>query len=139
MAIYNGQNHFIGTSFLDCVYQVSSVSIARTEVYSLNVGSGRTEVLQVTVPVESWNQIDIPSGGPAGEVDGNVGFGYTYNGYFGDYSWGRIFNYKRTTRKTFELYDDYGSTVNANNPGITTTAKVIRTNPLKSEGYTPNS
>lgn len=137
--IYNGQNHFIGTNFLDCVYQVSSVSIARTEVYSLSVGSGRTDVLQVTVPVESWNQIDIPSGGPAGEVDGNVGFGYTYNGYFGDYSWGRIFNYKRTTRKTFELYDDYGSTVNANNPGITTTAKVIRTNPLKSEGYTPNS
>lgn len=141
--IYNGTTNFIGTHFLDGVYQVSNVSVARTEVYSLNedqVGTARTDVLRVIVPVESWNGIDIPSGGVAGNVNGdpNVGLGYTYNGYFGDYSWGRISNYKRGVRKTFELYNDGDSTLSLNNPGITTTAKLIRVNPLKSEGYTPN-
>lgn len=142
--IYNGRTNFIGTHFLDGIYQVSNVSVARTEIYSLNedqVGSARTDVLRVIVPVESWNGIDIPSGGVAGNVNGdpNVGLGYTYNEYFGDYSWGRISNYKRRERKTFDLYNDGDSTLSLNNPGITTTAKVIRVNPLKSEGYTPNT
>lgn len=141
--IYNGKSHFIGTHFLDGIYQVSNVSVARTEVYSLNVdqvGSARTDVLRVIVPVESWNGIDIPSGGISGNVNGdpNVGLGYTYNEYFGDYSWGRISNYKRGVRKTFALHSDGDSTLSLNNPGITTTAKLIRVNPLKSEGYTPN-
>jgi hypothetical protein len=118
---------FDGDKFLDGVYQVSSVSIARTEVPGLVVGAGRTDIIRVTVPVESYNGLDISSGG----FIGNVGSGYTYGQYFGDYSWGRMSNLKRTKLLSFNAYNNGDS-------GISTSPSVIRISPLKSEGYTPN-
>lgn len=119
---------FNGDQFLDGVYQVSSVSIARTEVPGLIVGAGRTDIVRVTVPVESYNGLDIQSGG----FIGNVGSGYTYGQYFGDYSWGRMSNLKRTKLLSFNAY-------NNGEIGISSSPTVIRINPLKSEGYTPNN
>jgi len=132
--LYDGSSTFNGSQNLDSIYQVSNVSIARTEVYSLDparVGTSRTDVVRVTVPVLDWNGIDIPSGGVAGEVGGPVGFGYTYNNYFGNYSWGLIFDFKRGGRTTFELYKDGDS-------GLSTSPDMLRVNPLKYEQYTPN-
>lgn len=126
---YDGTKQlFIGDKFLDGVYQASSVSIARTEVPGLTVGFGRTDIVRVIVPVESYNGLDIPSGG----FIGNVGSGYTYGQYFGEFSWGRISNLKRTKLIEFDSYNNGDS-------GISTSPSVIRIRPLKSEGYTPNS
>lgn len=137
--IYNGSEIFRGDGFLDGVYQVSNVSVATTEVYSLNpapgfAGIARTEVVRVICPVESWNNLDIPSGGIIGNVSGDpaAGLAYTYNGYFGDYSWGRISDFDRDFSNTFELYKN-------GEQGISTSAQIVRINPLKFDGYTPNT
>lgn len=131
VSIYDNKNLFFGDQFLDGIYQVSSVGAAVTQVPGLSVGSGRTEIIRVIVPVKSYNGLDIPSGGFIGTVGGAPGVGYTYGKYFGDFSWGRISELKRTNSKTFSIYTN-GSV------GIQSSPSVIRLNPLKYLGYTPN-
>jgi hypothetical protein len=119
---------FEGDRYLDGVYQASSVSIARTEVPGLSVGFGRTDIVRVTTPVENYNNLDIPSGG----FIGNIGAGYTYGEYFGDFSWGRMSNLKRSKNLLFNSYKNGES-------GISSSPTVIRIKPLKYENYTPNN
>jgi hypothetical protein len=73
----------VGTSFLDNVYEVSTVSIAQTNA----VGVGLTYVAKVTVSVKNYN--------------GLVGIGYS--NFFGEYSWGRISVPNRTDAKEFNF------------------------------------
>jgi len=98
----------IGTSFLDNVYEVSSVSIAQTDA----VGFGVTYVAKVTVSVKNYN--------------GLVGTGYS--NFFGEYSWGRISTPTRINPREFEYY-------NNGLIGVSTSPIVERYNPLKYLNY----
>ncbi len=98
----------IGNSFLDNVYEVSSVSIAQTSA----VGFGVTYVAKVTVSVQNYN--------------GLTGTGYS--SFFGEYSWGRISAPIRTDAKSFEFY-------NNGLLGVSTSPIVERYNPLKYLNY----
>jgi hypothetical protein len=98
----------IGNSFLDNVYEVSSVSIAQTSA----VGFGVTYVARVTVSVKDYN--------------GLIGTGYS--SFFGEYSWGRISVPVRSDAKSFKFY-------NNGLLGISTSTIVERYNPLKYLNY----
>ena len=104
----NGSVVGVGTSFLDNVYEVSSVSIAQTNT----VGFGVTYVAKVTVSVNGYN--------------GLTGIGYS--SFFGEYSWGRISTPIRSRPKNFEFY-------NNGLLGISTSPIVERHNPLKYLNY----
>jgi hypothetical protein len=106
----NGSIVGIGTSFLDNIYQVSSVSIAQTTV----VGLGVTYVAKVTVSVQGYN--------------GLTGIGYS--NFFGQYSWGKISIPSRLNPKSFTAY-------NNGLVGISTSPIVRRYNPLKYINYNP--
>jgi hypothetical protein len=101
----------VGKSFLDNVYKVASVSIARTDA----VGVGQTYVAKVIVPIKSYNSI--------------TGFGYS--SYYGEYSWGRI-SFTNGSRKNQKSFD-----VNTNNGivGLETSPIIKRFNPLRYIGY----
>ena len=101
----------VGKSFLDNVYKVASVSIARTDA----VGVGQTYVAKVIVSVKSYNNI--------------AGFGYS--SYYGDYSWGRI-SFANGSRKNQKIFE-----VNTNNGivGLETSPLIKRFNPLRYIGY----
>lgn len=96
----------IGSTFIDNIYQVYSVSIAKTDVLSI----GSTYVAQVVVKASSW-----PSG---------IG----YSGYYGNFSWGKITNLSRKNPKSFNSYTNGIS-------GIKTSAIVRRSIPLKYQNY----
>lgn len=99
----------VGTSCLDNVYKVASVSIAQTSV----PGVGLTNVSRVTVKVLSYN--------------GLTGTGYS--NFYGQFSWGKI---NTTTRKkplSFNSYNDNGVS------GLSTSAVIQRINPLRYIGY----
>ncbi len=98
----------VGTSFLDNVYEVSTVSIAQTNA----VGVGLTYVAKVTVSVRNYN--------------GLTGIGYS--NFFGEYSWGRISVPNRIDAKEFNFYNNGLS-------GISTSAIVKRYAPLKYLNY----
>ena len=97
----------IGTEFLDNVYEVATVSIAQTNA----VGYGTTYVAKVTVSVSDFN--------------GLTGLGHSQ--FFGEYSWGKLSNLIRSPNP--EEYSFYGFS------GISTSASVIRSNPLKYDTY----
>jgi hypothetical protein len=97
----------IGTTGIDNVYQVISVSTGTTDVY----GVGSTTVVKVTVSVSDYN--------------GLTGIGYS--SYFGDYSWGLI-NTPPTTN-SFSVNPDYGVV------GLNSTPVVRRYNQLRIENY----
>jgi hypothetical protein len=101
----------VGKSFLDNVYKVASVSIARTDA----VGIGQTYVAKVIVPIKSYNSL--------------TGFGYS--GYYGEYSWGRISfqNGSRKNQKSFNVNTSNGIV------GLETSPIVKRFNPLRYIGY----
>jgi hypothetical protein len=99
----------IGTSFIDNVYEVSSVSIAQTTV----VGFGVTYVARVTTSVQSY----------AGLV------GITSSNFFGEYSWGRISLDNRSKVNTYDSYTLNGIA------GLTTSTVLKRTNPLRFSNY----
>lgn len=105
----NGSIVGVGTSFLDNIYQVSSVSIAKTDV----VGFGSTYAARVTVSVDNYN--------------GLTGIGYSR--FFGEYSWGRIYTPSRPDPKDFSSY-------NTGISGVSSSPLVIRKNPLKYFNYT---
>jgi hypothetical protein len=98
----------VGSSFLDNIYEVSSVSIAQTDA----IGFGVTYVAKVTVSVEDYN--------------GLVGTGYS--NFFGEYSWGRISTPTRINARSFNAY-------NNGILGVSTSAIVERYNPLKYSNY----
>lgn len=98
----------VGSTFIDNVYQVASVSIAQTTVS----GVGTTSVARVVVSVEDYN--------------GLVSLGQTY--FYGEYSWGRISGLIRKNPTEFSVY-------NNGIVGITTSPIVQRYQPLKNYLY----
>jgi hypothetical protein len=97
----------IGTSYLDNVYRVASVSAASTFVS----GIGITAIVRVTTSVDNNNIIGLGS-----------------TSFYGTYSWGRITIPNGITNQ-FTVYNNGIS-------GINTSPIVKRINPLKSKNYT---
>jgi hypothetical protein len=104
----NGLIVGIGTSFIDNIYEVASVSIAQTHA----VGIGLTYVAKVVVSIQDFN--------------GLTGVGYS--NYFGEYSWGRI---SIPTRKKPKSFNSYSNGL----IGISSSPIVERYNPLKYLNY----
>jgi hypothetical protein len=104
----NGDVVGIGVSYIDGIYQAASVSLASTEA----PGIGVTTVVQVTVSVSGYN--------------GLTGTGF--NDFYGEYSWGRVYNLTRSKPNTFESYRNGLS-------GISSSPVVRRFEPLKYLGY----
>jgi hypothetical protein len=100
----------VGTSFIDGVYNVYSVSVAQTSV----VGLGVTYVAKVTVRVSGYNGLS----------------GIGYSGYYGNYSWGRIILESRSKSNSYTSYSTNGYS------GISTGTLITRTRPLKYRDYT---
>lgn len=99
----------IGTTGIDNIYQVISVSFASTDVY----GEGNATAAQVTVSISSY--------------DGLTGFGYS--NYYGDYSWG-VIEVPRTQNE-YSVNSNYGVV------GLNTTPLVKRYNYLRYQNYNP--
>jgi hypothetical protein len=97
----------VGTTFIDNIYQVASVSIAQTAV----AGVGITYVAQVTVSVSDFNGLS----------------GLGFSGFYGEYSWGRISTPIRKDEEDFESYANIG--------GMSTSPIVQRFNRLKFRQY----
>lgn len=103
----NGSIIGIGTTGIDNIYQVISVSSASTDVY----GVGNTTVTRVTVSVSSYN--------------GLVGLGFS--SYYGDYSWGLI--------ETSSVVNQYSVNSNFGVVGLNSTPIIRRYNPLRYTNY----
>ena len=99
----------IGTTGIDNVYQVDSVSFASTDAY----GIGPTTVKKVTVKVVS--------------TDGLSG-GLASSSFYGNFTWGLIKLYAPTIN-SFEINNDYGVV------GLNSTPTVKRINRLKYASY----
>ncbi len=99
----------VGTQFIDNVYQAAKVSTGQTSV----VGVGTTNIVKVVVNVSNFN---------------SIGTSFT-NGYYGDFSWGRIS--VPTRKKPTDFYSYYSNGIS----GIETSPVVRRKNPLKYFGY----
>jgi hypothetical protein len=97
----------IGTTFIDNIYQVAAVSIAQTAV----PGVGITYVSKVTVSISDYNGLS----------------GLGFSGFYGEYSWGRIYTPIRIDPQQFTSYANVG--------GISTSPIVQRYNRLKYIGY----
>ena len=104
----DGSTLGIGSTFIDNIYEVASVSIGQTHA----IGVGLTYVAKVTVSVSNYN--------------GLTGLGYS--SFFGEYSWGRIHNLTRNNPATFTSY-------NNGLVGVSTSPSVQRYNPLKYRNY----
>ena len=104
----NGSTLGIGSTFIDNVYEVASVSIGQTHA----LGIGLTYVAKVTVSVKNYN--------------GLSGFGFS--SFYGEYSWGRIHDFARIDPKQFTSY-------NNGLVGVSTSPIVQRYNPLKYRNY----
>ena len=104
----------IGTTFLDCVYQVSSF-----EDNSLTITAGSTTGI-TTICRRVFVNVDTVGSGIA----------YTSLPDMGEFSWGKISLDERTDSKSFNFYGDNGYT------GISTSALVTRSNSLKFKNYT---
>jgi len=90
----------VGTTFIDNIYEVVGVSTIIGDA----IGIGSTVLTRVTVSVNDNSLIST------GTSD-----------FYGNYSWGRIYDYKRENPKSFESYTTNGSI------GIETGPLVIRT------------
>lgn len=94
----------IGSTFIDNIYQVKQFAIKQKPV----LGVGITYVNEVILNVS--NNISL--------------VGIAGSGYYGNYSWGRIYNIASV-----------GNSFNAYSPGITTSTIIQRRNPLKYLNY----
>jgi hypothetical protein len=103
----NGSTLSIGSSFIDNIYRVTSVSIGQTFVS----GIGLTAVAKVTTTVTDNNI---------------VGIGFTK--IYGTYSWGRIVTQPRITNNEFVVY-------NTGISGLSSAPIIKRINSLKSKNY----
>jgi len=99
----------VGTTCLDNVYRVSSVSIAQTHT----VGFGLTYVAKVTVSLSNYNSLT----------------GLGFSSFYGEYSWGKLTLSTRTDLNVFNAYTQNGVT------GIRTGSLISRKNPLKYQNY----
>ena len=99
----------IGTTGLDNIYRVASVSLAQTAVPGLGV----TYVARVTVSVSGYNGLS----------------GLGHSSLFAEYSWGKI------TLKTRTKDNEYNSYTRSGFSGISTGTMIMRTNPLKYYNY----
>jgi len=99
----------IGTSGLDNVYVVRSVSIASSSVPS----GGQSTVVKVVSSVSSYNNLT----------------GLGFSNFYGEYSWGKITLAKTTSTNVYNAYRSNGIT------GLTTGGIVIRSEPLRYSGY----
>jgi len=99
----------IGTTCLDNVYKVASVSVASTSV----PGIGITNVSRVIVNVLNYNGLS----------------GTGFSNFYGEYSWGKIKIPTRKNPTNFTTYTQNGVS------GLTTAPIVQRLNPLKYVGY----
>lgn len=97
----------IGTTGIDNVYQVISVSTGTTSVY----GVGSDTVAKVTVSVSSYNGLS----------------GIGYSSYYGDYSWGLI--EAPAIKNSFNVNSNYGVV------GLNSTPTVRRYNRLQINNY----
>ena len=97
----------VGTTFIDNIYQVASVSIAQTAV----PGVGLTNVTKVTVSVSNYNNLT----------------GLGFSDFYGEYSWGRILASTRPNPNEFITY--------ANISGISSSPVIQRYNRLKYSNY----
>jgi hypothetical protein len=104
----DGSTLGIGSTFIDNVYEVASVSIGQTDA----LGIGLTYVAKVTVSVKDYNGLS----------------GLGYSSFYGEYSWGRIHNFVRIDGKEFTPY-------NNGLVGVSTSPTVQRYNPLKYRNY----
>jgi hypothetical protein len=95
----------VGTTFFDNVYQVHSSKIKQKNIS----GIGITFVNEVTVKVQ----------------DNSSFVGISQTAFYGEYSWGRIYNVSKSGIATFAAYS----------PGITTSTIIQRRNPLKYLNY----
>lgn len=95
----------IGTTFIDNVYQVNSWTIEQRNV----IGVGLTFVKRVNVKVQNSSSL----------------IGISATEYYGDYSWGRIYNISKSGISTF----------NYQAPGISTSTIIQRNIPLKFINY----
>jgi len=126
----------IGTQFVDNVYQVYSKETASVSL----TGIGTTNVIRILANVSAFNASAFDStiikfDSTLVTFDSSTGSLITYAGaistsrYFGEFSWGKITVPTRTTSNTFNFYGTNGVT------GLTTSAMVIRSNPLKYINY----
>jgi hypothetical protein len=126
----------IGTQFVDNVYQVYSKETASVSL----TGIGTTNVVRILANVSAFNASAFDStiikfDSTLITFDSSTGSLITYAGsistsrYFGEFSWGKITVPTRTTSNTFNFYGTNGVT------GLTTSAMVIRSNPLKYINY----
>jgi len=105
-----------GTNFVDNVYQVDSVvnvSVANTMIGIATIGAGTTTVRRVSARISG----------------GSAYLGVATSNYFGNFSWGKIHLTTRSESNQFDFYGDRRS------GGITTSAIVQRTKPLKFKNY----
>jgi hypothetical protein len=143
----NNNNEIIGfgTNFADNVYQVDSVvnvSVANTMIGIATVGTATTTVRRVYARISGVGTInfsstlitfDSTSSVFTFDNIGSVGSGFTGvvtpSNYFGNFSWGKIQLSARKEPNEFNFYGDRRS------GGITTSAIVQRTKPLKFKNY----
>ena len=97
----------VGTTFIDNIYQVASVSIAQTAV----PGVGLTNVTKVTISVSNYNNLT----------------GLGFSDFYGEYSWGRILAPTRPNPNEFITYANIG--------GISSSPVIQRYNRLKYSNY----
>jgi len=103
----NGNVLGIGTTFIDNVYKSFDVKIVQSNA----VGYGSTtDILRVTTSVTSHNNLS--------------GIGSQFIGMF---SWGRIYNFNRVSSD-----NEYGVDLLNGLSGITTSALIVRTTPIRS-------
>lgn len=119
----SGNPLFYGDNYFDGIYQVNEIltfdSVVAGIAFTSSVGIAFTNLRRVVVPVQNY----------AGLESEIAGLAKTSGVYLGKFSWGRLIEIKRGLGKTFNLY-------NTGISGISTSADVIRLNPLKPDNYT---
>ena len=100
----------IGTSFIDNIYRVQSVETVFASAQDPH-GVGHTTLRRVTVSVSSTEGVGIGS-----------------SSFFGNYSWGRVYDFVKEGTSSFNVINNDGIT------GIITGPVVIRSRDLK-ESY----
>jgi hypothetical protein len=106
---FNGSIVGVGTTFIDNIYQASSVSIAQTSV----IGVGITYVTRVVSSLQNHNGL----------------IGISSSNFFGEYSWGRVSLISRSKNISYNSYTLNGVS------GLTTGTILKRTNPLMFSDY----
>jgi len=104
----------VATTNLDCVYQVGSASTEMVTVFTENSSGITTAVTRIKCNVDTFG----------------AGIAHTIRPFMGNYSWGIIDFAERTNTKTFDAFNKNGVI------GISTSALVQRTNPLRFKNYT---